>query len=103
MIRILAVISFILSIISIFLNAGDKIRIHKEAGDSYSCLHSKAQTFLDIEINVLDEIDIKSKIFKLRDERDELNSKYTQPLLLGYLGAKFGIWLGEATNKVDKE
>lgn len=103
LIRILAISSLILSSLAMFFNAGDKIRLHKEAGDEYSCLNSQAQSFLDIEIQVYEETDIKAKIFELRDKRDKLNSKYPRPLPLGYTMAQIGILFGEATNKVDKE
>jgi len=102
-IRILAIIALILSSLVMFFNPGEKIRIHNEAGHSYNSLNSKAEMFYEIEAKYYDETYIKGKIFELRDKRDELNSKYPQPLTMGYIIAKIGIWVGEATNKVDKE
>gem|GEM_PF-4133786 len=101
-IRILAIIALIFSSLVMFFNPSEKIRIHNEAGSSYSSLNSKAETFREIEAEYYEETYVKGKIFELRDKRDEFNSKYPQPLTLGYIAAKIGIWLGEAINKVDK-
>jgi len=99
---ILSLILALLSALMTFLNPNEKAGNHLNAGNSYGSLENEVRIFRTIECwqNELEAI-LTQRIKGFSDKRCQLNASSPKVPWLSYVCAKIGIWLGEASYKVD--
>lgn len=100
---ILALLVAVLSALMTFLNPNEKASNHLNAGNSYGALENEVRIFRTIECwQGQPEAHLTISIKNYSDKRGHLNATFPKIPWHAYVLANFGIWLGEASYKVDK-
>jgi hypothetical protein len=86
-----------------FLNPAEKAAKHKSAGGEYQALRNRARRFHEIDLHMLKPEELRQKLEKLTEKRDELNRISPAIPRWAYWRAKKDVDNGLSDYRVDTE